>query len=263
MFARPIFLLVSFGLALSTRAAVPPALATALEHLRAQKSYSWEMINGDPGPVAQRVETRRGNVTLVQQNISPHMVGSIDLDGNVLIRRDWTDGIALDTIITATGESVTGTPEGWMTTQEILSALAEERLQSGTGTRRLTWLRRADRPDLRRPDQELLPLLKSTQVFESTGDSYTTSGRLSSGGGTSGNPAEAPPPIDVTVTLNLRSGVIRDYEVKIDATQSVSRSRVQIPVSEQRIVILTYLPVARISIPDEAREKLRGLGAKL
>ena len=54
-------------------------LATALERLREQKSYSWEMINGDPGPVAQKIETKRGNVTLVQQNISPHIVGRVDL----------------------------------------------------------------------------------------------------------------------------------------------------------------------------------------
>lgn len=262
MSARLLLLFLGVGLVLSSRAEVPPALASALEYLRAQKSYSWEMINADPGPVTQRVETRRGNVTLVQQNISPHIVGSVDREGNVLIRRDWSDGVVLETIILASGETVTGTPEGWMTAQEVLSALADERLKSATGTPRLTWLRRSDRPDLRRPDQELLPLLRSTQAFEINGDSYITSGRLNPGAAT-GNPAEAPPPIDVTVTLNLGRGIIRDYEVKISATQSVSRSRVQIPVTEQRIVILTYLPVAQISIPEEAREKLRSLGAKL
>lgn len=263
MFVRPFFLFVGVGLALMGRAAPPAALASALEYLRLQKSYSWEMINADPGPVAQRLETRRGNVTLVQQNISPHIVGSVDMNGHVLIRRDWADGIALETIILGSGETVTGTPEGWMTAQEVLSALADERLQAGTSTPRQTWLRRADRPDLRRPDQELLPLLKSTQTFEATGDTYTTRGQIHPGAVSGGNPQDAGPRVDVTVTLNLRSGMVRDYEVRIDATQSVSRARVQIPVSEQRIVILTYLPVARIPIPEDAREKLRSLGAKL
>jgi hypothetical protein len=261
MFARSLILLLGLGITSAIHADVPPALVTALEHLRTHKSYSWEMINGDPGPVAQRVETRRGRVTLVQQNISPHIVGSVDLDGNTLIRRDWSDGMALETIILASGETVHGTPEGWMTGQEVLSALAGVRLQNDTATPRFTWLRRADRPDLRRPDQELLPLLKSTQAFETNGDSYTASARLHPGGGS--NPSEAPLPIDVTVTLNVLRGVVRDYEVRINATQSVARTQVQLPVSEQRLVILTYLPVARITIPDEAREKLRNLGAKI
>ena len=67
----------------------------------------------------------------------------------------------------------------------------------------------------------------------------------------------------MTVTINLGKGIVRDYEVRINATQSIARTRVQLPISEQRIVILTYLPVSRLTIPDEAREKLRGLGAKI
>ena len=53
----------------------------------------------------------------------------------------------------------------------------------------------------------------------------------------------------------MSGGIIRDYEVKIEGTRSVSGARIQLPVSDQRIVILTYLPV-KIDIPDEAREKL-------
>ena len=71
MFVRPFFLFVGVGLALMGRAAPPAALASALEYLRLQKSYSWEMINADPGPVAQRLETRRGNVTLVARIVPP------------------------------------------------------------------------------------------------------------------------------------------------------------------------------------------------
>lgn len=243
-----LFLLV---VCVSVRAAPPPELASGLEHLKAQGSYSWEEINADPGPVAQRFETRRGKVTVVQQNTSPHVIGSIDRNGDTLIQRDWQDGLRLDTIITASGGVVTKTPDGWMTEQEILSALAEERLQAGNGTTpRLAWLRRADRPNLRRPDQELVPMLKSVSEFEAAGESYVTSSQIPpevSGTGSA---------VDITLTINLRRGLIRDYEVKIEATRRVSRARVEVPISDQRIVILTYLPIAAIAIPEEAREKL-------
>jgi len=104
-----LFLLV---VCVSVRAAPPPELASGLEHLKAQGSYSWEEINADPGPVAQRFETRRGKVTVVQQNTSPHVIGSIDRNGDTLIQRDWEDGLRLDTIITASGGVVTKTPDG-------------------------------------------------------------------------------------------------------------------------------------------------------
>ena len=58
------------------------------------------------------------------------------------------------------------------------------------------------------------------------------------------------------VTMNVRNGMIRDYEVKIDATRRATRARIAVPISEQRIVILTYVPVSRIDVPEEARAKL-------
>ena len=61
---------------------------------------------------------------------------------------------------------------------------------------------------------------------------------------------------DVAVTMHLRGGVIRDYEVSIEGTQRYTRSRVQLQVSDQRIVVLTYLPVTKIDLPEEARAKL-------
>ena len=70
------------------RAAPPAALASALEYLRDQRSYSWETINADPGPVTQNVQTRRGTFMTVQQNTSPHIQGSIDRAGDTLLRRD-------------------------------------------------------------------------------------------------------------------------------------------------------------------------------
>jgi hypothetical protein len=57
--------------------------------------------------------------------------------------------------------------------------------------------------------------------------------------------------------MNLRSGIIRDYEVKIEGTRRATRARIAVPVTEQRIVILTYVPVNRIDIPAEARDKLK------
>jgi hypothetical protein len=238
-------------------AAPPAALASALEYLRDQKSYSWEVINGDPGPVAQQFETRRGTVTTVQQNTAPNLKGQIDRNGDMLIQREWADGLRLDTLITADGAMVTKTPEGWLTDREILTAQAEERLRGQGPSPRYLWLRRADRPDIRRPDQELVPFLKSKGAFESLGDSYVARIRTRAGDPSKPSEDETEPTTDVTVTMNLRSGVIRDYEIKIEGTRRATRARISIPVSEQRLIILTYVPVSRLDIPPEAREKLK------
>lgn len=250
----PFVRLLLAGLALTTlvRAAPPAALATALEYLRDQKSYSWEVINGDPGPVAQQFETRRGTVTTVQQNMTPNLKGKIDRNGDMLIQREWSDGVRLETIITADGTTVTNTPEGWLTEREILTAQAEERLGSQGTTPRYVWLRRADRPDIRRPDQELVPFLKGNAEFESQPDGFIARmpGREAKG------KEDAEPAIDATVTMHLRGGIIRDYEVKLEGTRRATRARIAVPVSEQRIVIITYVPVNRIEIPAEARAKL-------
>lgn len=238
-------------------AAAPPAeLASALEYLRDQRSYSWEMINGDPGPVAQQFQTRRGTVTTVHQSTLPNIRGKLDRNGDMLIVREWADGLKLETFITADGAMITLTPEGWMTDREILTAQADERIRSQTPTPRALWLRRADRPDIRRPDQELVPLLKSPAPFEATGEGYVTHIRSRAADPSQPNTDDAEPAIEVKLTLNVRGGMIRDYEVKIDATRRTSRARISVPISEQRLVILTYLPVNRIEIPAEARAKL-------
>ena len=250
------FLVTTTAFAMAAHAAPPPALITALEYLRDQKSYSWEVINADPGPVAQQFETRRGTVTSVQQSTTPNLKGQIDRNGDMLIRREWADGLRLDTIIAANGPMVTNTPEGWLTDREILTAQAEERLRSQTSTPRAVWLRRADRPEVRRPDQELVPFLKSTGKFETSGNSYTTHLSNRKGDPTQPNEEEPDRAINVTLTMNLRGGFIRDYEVKIETTQRSNRARLAIPVSEQRIVVLNYMPVTRLDVPPEVREKL-------
>jgi hypothetical protein len=239
-------------------AAPPSALASALEYLRDQKSYSWEVINSDPGPVAQQFQTRRGTVTTVQQSLAPNIKGQVDRSGNMLIQREWSDGLKLATIITKDGTMITKTPEGWLTDREILTAQAEERLRGQAPTARYLWLRRADRPDIRRPDQELVPFLKSTADFEALADSYVTQIRSRAGDPAKPNEDDAEPGTNVTVTMNLRGGMIRDYEVKVEGTRRATRARIAVPVTEQRIVILTYVPVSRIEIPYEAREKLEG-----
>ena len=238
------------------RATPPAGLASALEYLRDQKSYSWEAINADPGPVTQQLQTRRGTITAVQQNLSPNIKGQIDRNGDMLIRREWADGLVLETIITTTGAMVTRTPEGWLTDREILTAQAEERLRGRVSTPRFQWLRRADRPDIRRPDQELLPFLKGNTQFEYVGDSYIAHIRSRAGDPARPNDDDAEPATNVTVTMNLRGGIVRDYEVQIEATQRATRARIAIPVREQRIVIITYVPISRIDIPAEAQEKL-------
>jgi hypothetical protein len=250
-------LAVLFGLATIVSAAPPAALVSALEYLRDQKSYSWEVINSDPGPVAQQFETRRGTVTTVQQSTSPNVKGQIDRNGDMLIRREWSDGLKLDTLITADGAVVTKTPEGWLTDREILTAQADERIRGQTPTARYLWLRRADRPDLRRPDQELVPFLKSSGEFETLADSYVAKIRSRAGDPTKPNEDASEPATNVTVTMNLRGGIIRDYEVKVEGTRRATRARIAVPVSDQRIVVLTYVPVSRIDIPPEAREKLK------
>ncbi len=239
------------------RAAPPGPLSSALEHLRDQKSYSWETINADPGPVAQQFETRRGTVTTVQQSMAPNVKGRLDRNGDMLIQREWPDGLRLDTIITADGAMVTHTPEGWLTDREILTAQAEERIRGQAPTVRYNWLRRADRPDIRRPDQELVPFLKSSGEFEATGDGYIARIRSRAGDPARPNDDDSEPATNVTVTMNLRSGIIRDYEVKIEGTRRATRARIAVPISEQRIVILTYMPISRIDVPPEAREKLK------
>lgn len=249
-------LLFAFASASAALAAPPAALVSALEHLRDQKSYSWEVINADPGPVTQQVETKRGTITSVQQNLSPNLRGQIDRNGDMLIRREWSDGLRLETVISADGAMVTNTPEGWLTDREILTAQAEERLRGQAPTSRYQWLRRADRPDIRRPDQELVPFLKSAAKFEFTGESYIAHIRSRAGDPSKPNDSETEPATNVTVTMNLRGGVIRDYEVKVEGTRRAARARISIPVSDQRMVILTYVPVNRINIPSEAKEKL-------
>jgi hypothetical protein len=193
----------------------------------------------------------------VQQNMSPNIKGQIDRNGNMLIQREWSDGLRLETIITAEGAIVTKTPEGWLSDREILTAQAEERMRGQAPTPRYIWLRRADRPDIRRPDQELVPFLKSNGEFESTGDGYIARIRSRAGDPARPNEDDAEPATEVTVTMNLRGGMIRDYEVKIEGTRRATRARIAVPVSEQRIVILTYLPVSRIDIPSEAQDKLK------
>jgi hypothetical protein len=254
-FARLLFLAGASALAL--RAAPPPALAIALERLRDQKSYSWEIINGDPGPVVQQFETRRGTVTTVDQNTSPNVKGRIDRNGDTFLQREWADGLRLDTVITAAGASVTLTPEGWLTDREILTAQAEERLRAQAPSARFLWLRRADRPSARRPDQELVPLLASAQVdYEATGEGYIARLRSRAGDPAKPNEDNTEPATNVTVTMNLRGGVIRDYEVKIEEVRRATRARIAVPISEQRLVILTYVPVSRLDLPAAAREKL-------
>lgn len=242
-----VFALVSVALA-----APPSELARALENLRDQRSYSWETINTDPGPVAQKVETRRGAVTAIVQNLSPNIKGQIDRQGDMLITREWPDGFVLKTAIATDGAMVTLTPEGWMTDREILTAQADERLRSASPTPRLLWLRRADRPPVLRPDRELTPLLADTVTFDFNGQSYVAQFRADE----AARPGETGLE-NLVFTLNLRNGVIRDYEVKSDSSRRVTRARVNLAVSEHRTVILTYMPVNRIDIPDEARAKLK------
>lgn len=101
-----------------------------------------------------------------------------------------------------------------------------------------------------------MPFLRSNAQFEFNGASYTVHLRSRSGDPARPNEDDAEPATQVTVTMNLRGGMIRDYEVKLEGASRDNRARITVPVSEQRIVVITYVPVTRIDIPSEAREKL-------
>ena len=102
-----------------------------------------------------------------------------------------------------------------------------------------------------------MPFLRSEAKFEELADSYVTKVRSRAGDPAKPNEDDSEPGTNVTVTMNLHGGMIRDYEVKIEGTRRTTRARIAVPVSEQRIVILTYVPVGAIDIPFEAREKLQ------
>jgi len=129
-------------------------------------------------------------------------------------------------------------------------------VQSATATRRRIGRRRADRPEVVRPDLELGRFLKFDGPVKNQGESYIISGTVRTGGTAKTDAEDAPPPINVTFTLNLSGGVVRDYEVEIEGSRVTSHTRMQVPFHDHRIVIITYLPVTRINIPDEARDKL-------
>ncbi len=241
------------GVVASLQAQVPAALAAAVQHLREQRSYSWEIINADPGPVAQTVETRRGAKLAVQQNFAPHVKGALAANGDMLLKRDWADGMLLETFVTADGQTITRTPEGWLTNQEVLTAIADERINTGAPSLRYLWLRKADRPDLVRPDEELPSIVRAATECEVSGDAYTlrihfdASARERTGLGS----------LDVTAIVNVRSGVIRDYQLTVQGSRTLARAGLQLPLSDDRFVILTYLPVRKLDVPDEALAKLR------
>ncbi len=242
-----------FSIIVTGRAEIPQALASAVQELRTQRSYSWEVINADPGPVAQSTETRRGRVTTVQQNLAPHIKGSLSSSGDMLLKRDWPDGLQLDSLVAANGQVVTLTPDGWMTNQEILSALAAERISSTGSSARLSWLRRADRPDTRRPDEELLAAVRAAEEFEKNGDTYTAHIRIAENT-RERNGLNA---LTVTLTVNLRGGVVRDYQLTVQGSRAIARVGVDVPVSDDRVVVLTYLPVSKLDVPEEAWAKLK------
>lgn len=241
------------GLVTSLSAEVPPALAAAVRHLQAQPNYSWEIINADPGPVAQSTETRRGRVTTVRQNLAPHVKASRASNGDMLFQRDWPDGMQLATLVTADGQMVTGTPEGWLTSQEILTAMAGERIGTAGPSPRYLWLRRADRPDLRRPEEELASALKAAGEFEVSGETCVARIHL----GENARERSGLSALAVTLTVNLRAGVVRDYQLTVQGSRTLARAGVDVPLSDDRFVILTYLPVRKLEVPDEAWAKIR------
>ncbi len=242
--------------AVSVRAALPAELAAAMQNLRDQRSYSWEVINGDPGPVAQSVETARGTIKTVQQNTSPHIRGRFSATGEMLLEFEWSDGLAMQTLVGADGARVTNTPDGWLSRQEILEEIAAERMRPGGPSARLRWLQLADAMDTRRPDQELAPFFDNRREFETAGDVFVCRVRIQSGN-SAANDEQTQTVGEAVVSIHVSGGVLRDYEIKSEVARYVSRSRIPVVINGDRIVILTYVSVGRINVPDDARAKLK------
>jgi hypothetical protein len=160
--------------------------------------------------------------------------------------------VQLTTLATTDGQIVTGTPEGWLTNQEVLTAIAEERVNNNTVSPRYQWLRRADRPDTRRPDEELVAAVRAASEFEVAGDTYVARIRL----GENAREVTGISELSVTLSVTVRGGVVRDYQLTVQGSRSLARVGVQLPLSDDRIVIFTYLPVRKLDVPDEAWAKL-------
>lgn len=251
--------LAILSLAPSLRAALPAELAKAVQFLRDQRSYSWESINADPGPVRQTIDTARGPVTTVQQNLAPHIRGRRAANGEMWFERDWPDGLAMQTFVAADGATVTKTPEGWLSRTEILEAIAQERLLPAGTSKRLEWLPRAEAIETLHPVDELAPFLDPTQVFDEIDGAFTC--KLEIQRGSPGSP-EAQSVGNATISIHLAGGLLRDYEIKTEISRRVTRSRISIVSYSDCIVILSYLPVGRLDVPAEARAKLKASAAK-
>ena len=252
-------LLLTFVLAAISpgRAALPPELAAAVENLRAQHSYAWEIINGDPGPVEQNIETVRGTVKSVQRNQAPHVKGRVSASGEMLIERDWPDGMSMQTFVAADGAMVTKTPDGWLTQQEILEAIAAERLRPDGASPRAQWLPRAEAVDTQRPAEKLAPFVGPQSDFELSGDAYVNSFRVQTGNPATAGKDDSQSVGSGTLTIHLEGGVLRDFELKSEIAHYLTRARIPVVDNNDLIVILSYIPVGRINVPEEARAKLR------
>ena len=63
----------------------------------------------------------------MQQNLAPHIKGCFTKNGDMLLKREWAEGLQLDRLVTADGQTLTVNPDGWLTRQDVLTAIAEER----------------------------------------------------------------------------------------------------------------------------------------
>jgi hypothetical protein len=131
--------------------------------------------------------------------------------------------------------------------------MADERVNNNTSSARYQWLRRADRPDTRRPDEELAAAVKAASEFEVSGDTYVARIRL----GESARENIGLSALEITLTITVRGGVVRDYQLTVQGSRALARAGVQVPVSDDRFVIFTYLAVRKLDVPDEAWAKVR------
>ena len=65
--------------------------------------------------------------------------------------------------------------------------------------------------------------------------------------------------LSLAVTLNVtaRASAVRDDQPTLQGSRSLARAGVEVPLSDDRFVIFTYLPVRKLDVPDEAWAKVR------
>ncbi|HWA08632.1 MAG TPA: hypothetical protein VG838_04110 [Opitutaceae bacterium] len=267
--------------AAGVRADPADEIKAAYERLRAQRSYSWETMEGKPGGIntpgvfKTPYGLARGSVTV--ERIVPHVLGTKRSDGSTVIVADTPRDHGATAVLPAAGAGVVSTPDGWVTREELQPRLKAAVKAGGAGRDALQIAGAA--LATKRPDAELPALIKDVGEFKVDGDEI--SGPLSPYmAGVMFGPAPDHLLVkDVTGTLSfqLKDGMIRAYTVRTEAVVTIrnvlppvgrqlpgeGRIDESAPIAEghETTTIIDYAPPAVPRIPEGAAHKLAELKA--